>query len=442
MAQNSSVTLPPLSYTRSDFAALRAWVLRIPLERIASLYYSDDAPQRTHGLEKFLTRMRHDLIERALVLNPFLAEGLAKARLGGAITPTILDMLVKAADAKPARPAPEDLIAQWFRPGTAKMLLGETLLGHHLRTLADLKRLIELRGPTWWRPVPRIGEQRARAIERWLNRDALTAIDPQTQLQIPPEQLGQGHKTELSASPLPLERIAALPSSLDGQAGKNRARDFCFIRARNDLEAVHAYLGKFRHQPHTFRAYQRELERLVLWCVLVRKCALSSMLVDDCEAYKDFLSDPDPILVGPRQGRFTPRWRPFAGRLSPASQKQAVQIIRTAFVWLVNVRYLGGNPWVAVRDPSTEQALLPMQIERALPASLWEKTLAYLDELCADPFARQMRAARAAILLMGESGLRRSEAASALVSKLRPTDSEELWHSTSWASEASGAWCP
>ena len=422
LAQNSDVILKPHSYTRADFTALRAWVLRIPVERIASIYYADYAPQLKDGLEKFLTRMRHDLIERAIVSNPFLAEGLARARLGGAITPAILDTLVKAADAKPSRPSPNDLLAQWFRPGTAKMLIGEDL-----RTLADLKRLIEQRGPSWWRPVPRIGEQRAKAIERWLNRDELTAIDPQTQLQITPDQDSQSHKTDLSATPMPLERIATLPSSLDGQTGRNRARDFCFIRAKNDLEAVHAYLAKFRHQAHTFRAYQRELERLVLWCVLVRKCALASMLVDDCEAYKDFLSDPDPILVGPRQGRFTPRWRPFAGRLSGASQKQAVQIIRTAFVWLVNVRYLGGNPWVAVRDPSTEQALLPMQIERALPGSLWEKTIAHLDELCAEPFATQLRAARAAMLLMGESGLRRSEAASALVSKLRPTDSEELW---------------
>jgi site-specific recombinase XerD len=58
---------------------------------------------------------------------------------------------------------------------------------------------------------------------------------------------------------------------------------------------------------------------------------------------------------------------------------------------------------------------------------LWDKTIAYLDELCSEPFTSQLRAARAAILLMGESGLRRSEAANAWVSKLRPTDSPELW---------------
>ena len=422
LAQNSDVILKAQTYTRADFTALRAWVQRIPIERIERIYYTYDAPQIRFGLEKFLTRMRHDLIERAIVCNPFLAEGLARARTGGAITVGILDTLVKAADARPSRPVPSDLIAQWFRPGTAKVLLGESL-----RTLADLKLFIEQRGPTWWRPVPRIGEQRARVIERWLNKNEDTAIAPDTQLTIAEDDIHQSHKSELTTSPLPLERITTLPSNLDGHDGRNRANAFCFIRARNDLEAVHAYLGKFRHQAHTFRAYQRELERLVLWCVLVRKTALSSMLVDDCEAYKDFIAKPDPALVGPRQGRFTARWKPFAGQLSPNSQKQAIQIIRTAFVWLVNVRYLGGNPWIAVRDPSTEQALLPMQIDRALPSSLWEKTIAHLNDLCADQFASQLRTARAAILLMGESGLRRSEAAGALTNKLRPTDNPELW---------------
>lgn len=33
--------------------------------------------------------------------------------------------------------------------------------------------------------------------------------------------------------------------------------------------------------------------------MLVRKTALSSMLVRDCEAYKDYLADPIPSFIGP-----------------------------------------------------------------------------------------------------------------------------------------------
>lgn len=104
MAQHADIALPSLTFTRADFTALRAWVQRIPIDRIAKLYYTDDAPQVHNGLEKHLTAMRHDLIERASVANPHLASALSKARAGGPITTGILDVLVKAADAKPTPP--------------------------------------------------------------------------------------------------------------------------------------------------------------------------------------------------------------------------------------------------------------------------------------------------------------------------------------------------
>ena len=86
MAQHANVLMSPVRYSRTDFTALRAWIQRTPPEKIAKLYYSDDAPQVVHGLEKFLTAMRQELIERAIVANPRLADALSRARAGGAIT--------------------------------------------------------------------------------------------------------------------------------------------------------------------------------------------------------------------------------------------------------------------------------------------------------------------------------------------------------------------
>ena len=146
MAQNTNIILSPARYTRGDFTALRAWVQRIPIDRIAKLYYTDDAPQVSHGLEKHLTAMRHDLIERASVANPHLASALSKARAGGPITTGILDVLVKAADAKPSPPQPTDLCCQWFRPGAAR-----AIAQLNTPTLGDLKNHIERSGPNWWR---------------------------------------------------------------------------------------------------------------------------------------------------------------------------------------------------------------------------------------------------------------------------------------------------
>jgi len=143
-------------------------------------------------------------------------------------------------------------------------------------------------------------------------------------------------------------------------------------------------------------------------CVLRRP--LSSVLVEDCEAYKDFLKAPSPSFVGPRAPRTSHRWRPFASPSpSPETQKYAVRALRAAFSWLVDVRYLAGNPWKAVNDPAVIQAVVPLKIGRALPPSLWNRMRRQLDLECEAPDAAQWRAVRVILLLSGDSGLRREE---------------------------------
>jgi len=79
MAQNTDIVLEEIIYTRADYTALRAHCLKIPLAKIAELYYSDDAPQVSNGLERFLIQMRNDLVERACEHNPAIAEILKNA---------------------------------------------------------------------------------------------------------------------------------------------------------------------------------------------------------------------------------------------------------------------------------------------------------------------------------------------------------------------------
>ncbi|CAB3770761.1 tyrosine-type recombinase/integrase [Paraburkholderia humisilvae] len=94
----------------------------------------------------------------------------------------------------------------------------------------------------------------------------------------------------------------------------------------------------------------------------------------DCEAYKDFLKAPSPAFVGPRFARSSLGWRPFASTdLTADTQKYAVRALRAAFAWLVDVRYLAGNPWKAVKDPVVVEREVDVDIGRALPASLWHR---------------------------------------------------------------------
>jgi site-specific recombinase XerC len=147
---------------------------------------------------------------------------------------------------------------------------------------------------------------------------------------------------------------------------------------------------------------------------------MSSLLVDDCEAYKNFLVAPLPEFSGPRTVKTSKRWRPFAEeRMSADSQKHALLVLRAAFDWLVKVRYLAGSPWVAVKDPSIVEQVDKMNIERALPVDLWDKVVSVLTQRARAPENQQDRVALATILLMGDSGLRRAEAVSARREKLK-----------------------
>ncbi|KUZ76874.1 tyrosine-type recombinase/integrase, partial [Burkholderia ubonensis] len=256
---------------------------------------------------------------------------------------------------------------------------------------------------------------RARVLVAWLRRHA-ASIGAAVELDVDAGDALAPTSTSVTAGTgqlAPLERLA-LPVELSGAAGANRAPTFAYLGAAHDLDAVRAYLHRYDDRPATQRAYTRELERLVLWCVAERGVAMSSMRVEDCEAYKAFLAAPGERFTGPPVARTSARWRPFAPNgLSPESQRYAVRAIRAAFTWLVAVRYLAGNPWAAVTDPSAVKRVRKLQVERALPLDLWTRvraTLAERGELLG-PSGPRWRAARALLLVMGDGGLRIAEAA-------------------------------
>lgn len=435
MAQNTIVHRDIPRYTRADFTALRAWLNRLGLTQIAERYYTEDEREAlgldaAPGLEARLALMRDHLIARAVAVNPLLAEGLRNARSSERWSKVAMDYLFQAAEFISAQPQPGDALAAWFKPRLARNFSAEGI-----RTLAELLALIERHGPGWWRPLPRIGEGKAAAILRWLRAQEATLgplAHPDTREPAPVD----GRFAPITLRPqapilVPLEAIV-LPSELDGSRGLNRAPRFSLIQAANDLEAIHAYLVKFRDRGLTFRAYRKELERLLLWSIYTLQKPLSSLMVEDCEAYKVFLADPPETWCGPKKVRWSALWRPFEGPLAPTSRHYAVTVIQTFFRWLIDVRYLAGNPWVGVSRPTLDAPVAPMQIDKALPEKTWRALSAeggYLDQAIGHapaPVKGQLRLARAAILLVGTAGVRRAEAAGAQRSCLRPIDSNPL----------------
>ena len=448
MAQHSEVLRPDMQFTRVDFTALRAWLNRLPLQQISALYYHEDDLvaldcASDSKLQQRLEELRDRLVERAITHNPHLAELLRNARRSGTWSSKLVTFLVQAADAQLSSPKPSDPVSAWFRPLVAQPLRTEG--AHNLQTLIEL---IEGRGENWWKPIPRVGAGKAAGILAWLqsHSKAIGAIKLAKELHPDASSyvvLRPGETTFAT-----IERML-LPNTLDGHNGRNRQGGLCLISARHDRDAIDAYLYKFRAQEKTRRAYQKEIERFLLWCITVRGVAMSSILHEDCEAYKDFIGAIPVHWIGIKCPRLDPRWRPFAGPLSPASQRYAVQAIRFFFSWLVHVRYLGGNPWVTVADPRVSVALHPIQIDKALPDDLWTQLIGsggLIDQLCDTQdeilaqryrlrgataklsLSAQFRLVRAALLLMGDTGIRREEAAYATRDKLKPlAETPYLW---------------
>lgn len=441
MPQTSDILLANTCerYTRADFTALRAYLNRLPLARIAELYYSEDDLEvlnclTAKALQARLEDLRDGLVQRACDLNPHAAEGLREARKRHVWSKAAVDFLVWAGEQDLAVPKRSDPVSMWIKPRVAAVLKAEGAA-----TLAELLALIQARGAHWWKPIPRLGAGKAERIQGWLKQHEASLGHLEIRSSVVASRAGV--LLDPNAPVLvPLEKCR-LPQALDGSAGSNRQSRFCLVSAGNDLEAIDCYLYKFRAQEKTERAYRKELERFLLWCIYERRKPMSSVLLEDCEAYKDFLAAPPAHWIGARTLRLSPDWKPFAGRPSAKSQGYAVQAIRSFFEWLVDVRYLAGNPWVTVADPAVAREILPLQIDKALSGALWKKLVGeagILDELCAASAEQlrsryrlrgaaarlsmpaQYRLVRAALLLLGDAGLRREEAAYATREHLKP----------------------
>ena len=219
----------------------------------------------------------------------------------------------------------------------------------------------------------------------------------------------------------PLERLSPLPE-LSGKTGTNRTFSST-LDAQDDRQAIEAWLAALSGSPHTKRTYRKEAERFLLWCIFERNKPLSSATIEDCAAYRDFLADigtgrkpwpwrvPENDWIGVAQApRWSHKWRPFSGRLTPASQRQAIVILKVLHEWLTRQNYLRANPWAAV------SSLAPPPIikkERALTRTQIQWVLHTIDTI-ENPLVRTR--AHATFMLAYHTGARLSEIASLRVS--------------------------
>ncbi len=119
-----------------------------------------------------------------------------------------------------------------------------------------------------------------------------------------------------------------------------------------------------------------------MWAQVEHNKPLSSLSHEDLLVYQRFLGDPQPIerwvMQKRKVARNDPAWRPFAGPLSPTSQRQAIVILNTMFSWLVNAGYLAGNPLSLSRQ---RQRKAKPRITRFLEEDLWTEVKLTVEQM-------------------------------------------------------------
>lgn len=261
----------------ASLSALRAWYEGVPSRNVAVRYLSDRlAPgQSSRGL---IGQIRHQVAALARARH---REDLAKVLEHPERTRTRHARAVaKAIDELRAAPHPVPLIGDdvdlWLSPRAVS-----ALRAHGIKTLAALTLRIPRRR-RWWATIPGLGATGARQIEAFFAAH--------------PDLTERARELIVVSAPpgiTPWETLR-LPHEIDGSCGTFRApRASCALSARNDYEAVQAWLS-LHEASATRRAYCKEAERLILWAVLERGRALSSLTTEDAIAYRGFLRRPTP----------------------------------------------------------------------------------------------------------------------------------------------------
>jgi len=316
-------------------------------------------------------------------------------------------------------PQPDDATLAWLDERVAQRL---AVVG--IRTLGELVFWIRTKGFNWHRGIPRIGPESAARLVSWIreHEGSLGAL-PSPSLR----PLSQLDTAALTPGPclgiVPLERFA-LPDDRSGSQGANRAqRERCKLAANNDLEAVLAWLALRAEGTHTWRAYRKEAERFLLWAVMARRKALSSLDGADCVAYRDFLAAPGPEWTGPRGAqRWSAAWRPFEGPLAVRSQAVSIAILRSMCEWLVRRRYLDSNPWADA--PARVDAPSMPQL-RALSPGQWALVQGWLAAEFAQAPSPALHRLRFLLNFTSMTGLRLAELTAAKLGWLRMEQLDE-----------------
>ena len=439
-----------ITWIRDAFAAAARRENRFGTARLVLADWSkvDGSRHKQPTLDEFIATRGMDGFSEAEQIEAYQAEypcAAIQQKRRAKLMEKQLDALKWLEELAAQPPGAGDAIASWLNPDLAKHLQAAGLF-----MLRGLVTHINGIGKRWYAAVPAIGTGKARRIEDWLREHEATigmALGSHVSVarsKVPSHQLARVVPRQTAI--VPIDKLI-VPSELDGTQGRFRApREHCMMRADNDYEAVLLWISTrhgmtpeqkravqikrgiapgspegpldwLRYLSHTQRSYLKEAERFMLWAIVQHRKPLSSMTLEDCQAYQAFLADPSPsdLWCAPRGcDKWSTLWRPFEGPLSRSAQAHAIRTLKSMYKFLVDQCYLVGNPWNGVTMPKATR--VGVARGRSFTQAQWafiEQQAAQLSDRSAD------RRLRFALHLYYATGMRLIEGVQARVDDLK-----------------------
>jgi site-specific recombinase XerD len=185
-------------------------------------------------------------------------------------------------------------------------------------------------------------------------------------------------------TPIPLfDALEHIESTFHTQITQITSRLSAAIAANEvhtDYQQACHFLYAYRGSAETFKAYRREIERLLQWSWFIQAKPLKALRRNDLEVFLAFCQDPPKEWIGTRHvSRFVdqeglrvphPVWRPFIAAISKKAHRQgdmpnvrsytlsqsALQsifaILSSFFSYLEQEEYVFGNPIAQIRQKS------------------------------------------------------------------------------------------
>lgn len=404
-------------------------------------------------LEEFAQRFDEDMYSEAelieLYQDEYGAQPSAAAPSSGVTLKSKLNALAWLRDRLAVKPGAADPVELWIERGIAEQVRRFGVL-----TLGNLVDWINLTGRRWYESITGVGRNRSKRVlvflmqnedsigkslaprirfplgERYLLNDA-----PQSQQHLSAPS-GAGASTAVVTVAghaqvygiVPMETLD-WPVDLLGGDGVFRSLNPNTYSANNDREAVQAWFRTLKEKSAlTQDSYQRAIERLVLWAVVERRQALSSLNTDDVVRFRDFLRAPPPHWCSKFPVmRYSADWRPLRGPLGDAAVQQTMSAVATMYADWMECGYLGANAVGSVRSAKRKE--MRMDVMRSFADQDLAVIRTTLEKIKDGPSKRRLRAI---ILLYQTSGLRRGEGGKLTWGMLEPVRLENRI-STHWA---------